>query len=148
MRPTLKQRGLTDPSCPIARYLAKRTLAAVEQCLPSVAAGMEWLIKCASLLAHEGKGVSWTAPSGFPVVQKVMTAPSVRVETELGGERIRVSIPGTSKKVNKEKQKSAISPNHTHSLDAAHLVLTVLQAAEYGVTEFALIHDSFGTLPH
>jgi DNA-directed RNA polymerase len=147
VRPALKRQGRGNvASNPIARYLAKQTLAAVTACLPSVAAGMDWLIACASLLAHEGKGVAWTAPSGMPVVQKVMTAPSIRVETYLGGERLRVSVPGQSATVNKEKQKSSIGPNYVHSLDAAHLVLTVLQASEYGVTDFALIHDSFGTL--
>lgn len=147
VRPALKSQGRRDTkSDPIARYLAKKTLTAVEQCLPSVAIGMDWLIACARLLAHEGKGIAWTAPSGLPVVQRYMSAPSVRVETMLGGERLRVSVPGASKTVNKEKQKNAVSPNHTHSLDAAHLVLTVLQANDYGVTEFSLIHDSFGTL--
>ena len=48
--------------------------------------------------------------------------------------------------INKVKQANAISPNHTHSLDAAHLMLTVLHARQaYGITNFALIHDSFGT---
>jgi DNA-directed RNA polymerase len=111
-----------------------------------VSIGMDWLITCASLLAHEGQGISWTAPSGFPVVQRYISAPSVRVETYSAANACGCLVPGTSKKVNKEKQKSAISPNHTHSLDAAHLILTVLKAEEYGVTDFALIHDSFGTL--
>jgi DNA-directed RNA polymerase len=130
----------------LSRYLAKKTLEAVQQILPAVETGMRWLQECARLLAHEGKGVEWTAPSGFPVIQREMDVPAIRVETELGGERIRVSIPGASKTVHKLKQKNGISPNHTHSLDAAHLVLTVLQAHEYGITAFSLIHDSFGTL--
>jgi DNA-directed RNA polymerase len=130
----------------LARYLAKKTLTAVEQLLPAVANGMDWLQKCAGLLAHEGKGISWVAPSGFPVRQKITTSDSVRVATKLGGERLRISVPGAVQTVSKEKQKNAIAPNHTHSLDAAHLVLTVVQADEYGVTDFALIHDSFGTL--
>lgn len=147
VRPTFKKQGVNGFTNPTARYLARITLAAVEQRLVGVAKGMEWLIACAALLAHEGKGVTWTAPSGFPVSQAYRNAPSVRVETHLMGERLRVSIPGTARTISKEKQKSGISPNHTHSLDAAHLVLTTLVAAdEYGITDFALIHDSFGTL--
>jgi DNA-directed RNA polymerase len=145
--PTLKAQGRNEPSDPIARYLAKRTMEAVELTLPSVAAGMDWLITCSNLLAHEGKAMSWIAPSGFPVVQKYVDVPSVPVDTKLGGVRLRVHVPGTpSPTINKRKQANAIAPNHTHSLDAAHLMLTVLQADEYGVTSFALIHDSFGTL--
>lgn len=147
VKPALKTQGSDEPSDPIARYLAKRTMEAVELALPSVAAGMDWLITCANLLAHEGKSMSWTTPSGFPVVQRYVDIPSKRVETMLGGVRLRVSIPGTpSPTINKRKQANAIAPNHTHSLDAAHLMLTVLQADAYGVTSFALIHDSFGTL--
>lgn len=142
IRPASKGRG-DDAK---ARYLARKTLQAVKQLLPAVANGMDWLMTCAALLAHEGKGISWTAPSGFPVTQKVMSFDTIRVETTLGGVRIRITAPGAAKKVSKAKQKNGISPNHTHSLDAAHLVLTVLQAHEYGVTDFALIHDSFGTL--
>ncbi|MGQ3031387.1 MAG: DNA-directed RNA polymerase, partial [Ferrovibrionaceae bacterium] len=40
---------------------------------------------------------------------------------------------------------SAVAPNVIHSLDASHLMLTVLAASESGIRDYALIHDSFGT---
>ena len=39
---------------------------------------------------------------------------------------------------------NAISPNVIHSLDAAHLLLTILHCHESGVNDFFVIHDSFG----
>lgn len=33
----------------------------------------------------------------------------------------------------------------SHSLDSAHLMLTVANASSQGINSFALIHDSFGT---
>lgn len=147
VRPTFRKEQRQDATGPYARYLAKVTLSAVEQRLIAVAQGMEWMIDCARLLAHEGKGIEWTAPSGFPVVQRYTTTNFVRVETMLQGVRMRVAVPGSSHTISKEKQKNAISPNHTHSLDAAHLVFTVIKGnVEYGIDSFALIHDSFGTV--
>ena len=38
----------------------------------------------------------------------------------------------------------AISPNYIHSIDAAHLILTVLSMIKGGVNSFSTIHDSYG----
>ena len=48
-------------------------------------------------------------------------------------------------KLDKRKQGQGISPNFVHSCDAAHLMLTVVRAAQKGITNYAMIHDSFGT---
>ena len=48
-------------------------------------------------------------------------------------------------KLAKAKQKSAISPNYVHSLDAAALMRTVCCCADEGILSFAMIHDSYGT---
>jgi DNA-directed RNA polymerase len=37
-----------------------------------------------------------------------------------------------------------VSPNVVHSLDAAALMLTVVDAKQHGVNCFALVHDSYG----
>ena len=52
-----------------------------------------------------------------------------------------------SNRVDKKKAKAAVSPNIIHSMDSAHLLLTVLTAKANGVEDFFLIHDSFGTVP-
>ena len=38
----------------------------------------------------------------------------------------------------------AISPNFIHSIDAAHLFLTIIRVAFYGITDFSMLHDSYG----
>src|ERR1043166_1330389 len=57
----------------------------------------------------------------------------------------RLNIATT--KLDVRKQSNAIAPNVVHSLDAAALMLTVSQAAAQGVEAFAMVHDSYGTLP-
>ncbi len=148
VRPALKAQGQPDrPSNPLARYLARKTLAAVETLLPAVARGMDWLIAGADALSAQGRSIRWTAPSGFPVVQRYTAGGAIRVDTRLGGKKLSVWVPGATEKINREKQRNAVAPNHTHSLDAAHLVFTVLRACElYEIRNFLLIHDSFGTL--
>lgn len=49
-------------------------------------------------------------------------------------------------KLNNAKQRSAISPNYVHSLDASALMLTVQKSLTKNLRSFAMIHDSYGTL--
>ncbi|WP_338419767.1 DNA-directed RNA polymerase, partial [Xylella fastidiosa] len=50
--------------------------------------------------------------------------------------------------IDAHKQESGIAPNFVHSQDGSHLRMTVVYAHEkYGIESFALIHDSFGTIP-
>ena len=50
-----------------------------------------------------------------------------------------------TKRIDKNKARSAISPNVVHSLDASHLIRTVVMSAEQDIRSFMLIHDSFAT---
>jgi DNA-directed RNA polymerase len=47
--------------------------------------------------------------------------------------------------LDKRKQASGISPNFVNSLDAAHLTRTVNYCLDAGITDFAMVHDSYGT---
>lgn len=45
----------------------------------------------------------------------------------------------------KEKQRSAFPPNFIHSLDASHLMLTIIRSTQFGIDAFAAVHDSYAT---
>jgi len=47
--------------------------------------------------------------------------------------------------LDKMKQRNAAAPNFIHSLDASHLMFSVLAGLDVGMEDFMLIHDSFGT---
>jgi DNA-directed RNA polymerase len=50
------------------------------------------------------------------------------------------------KKVDKRASAYGVSPNFVHSMDSSHLLWTVLACNdEYGIEDFSMIHDSFGT---
>jgi DNA-directed RNA polymerase len=50
-------------------------------------------------------------------------------------------------KPDKRAHRNSISPNFVHSLDAAHLVRTVVAAANEGIDQMCVIHDSFACTP-
>ena len=43
------------------------------------------------------------------------------------------------------KQRLGAAPNFVHSMDACHLMMTLIKARELGISSFACIHDDFGT---
>jgi len=100
--------------------------------------------------------LSWTVPvTNFPVVQSYTEGTVKKIWVQYGppyGERLSTGYYANTYqlaicfveivKMSKKKQAQGAAPNAIHSLDAAHLMLTV-NHCDFGVTT---IHDSFGCL--
>ena len=69
------------------------------------------------------------------------------IETGSADFRIDLKVTEETDTLDSMKQRTGIAPNFVHSMDASALVFAVNTAFkdEYGVKDFALIHDSFGT---
>jgi DNA-directed RNA polymerase len=105
---------------------------------------------------EEGRFLSWTAPvTNFPVVQNYTEGKVKKIWVQYGppkGPRLSTGYYKNTlqlhtcfiedKVPSKGKQAQGASPNCIHSLDAAHLALTVYRA-DFPMTT---IHDSFGCL--
>ena len=105
---------------------------------------MQWLQSIASLTADKNLPIWWVNPIGFPVYQAVKQVSSYQVRTMLlGGTRLRLNKKLDS--LSKSKQIQGIAPNFVHSLDSAHMMLTLNAAEEMGISSFSMIHDDFGT---
>ncbi|AIX12970.1 RNA polymerase [Pseudomonas phage vB_PpuP-AnF1] len=147
-----------------SRYMAHLIWVSVGKTVVAAVEAMGWLQASAKLLSSEVKDkktkeilkpampVYWVTPDGFPVWQEYKVADKVRIDLIfLGDVRLQTSVMQGDKPTNKidaRKQESGISPNFVHSLDGSHLRMTVVKAHEaYDVSFFALIHDSFGTIP-
>ena len=151
-------------------YLARLIWRALGEVVVKAREAMDWLQIASGLLAQDrdasGKSVPifWTTPVGFPVYQKYLKEEvhrvktifhkSINIYTQDGHHELmpegtiitpRVSVP--TDMLDPRKQKQGIAPNFVHSMDACHMMMTVLACYEKGVTQFACIHDSFGTLP-
>lgn len=149
-------------------YLADKVWRAVTSTVTKATEGMEFFKKVAGLLASEDKPLAWVTPVGLPALHKYskwdtktvtvwMYDRSVPVIEALSKDRITDDGEGVLKrveanirvapttKIDKEKARSAVAPNVIHSMDGAHLMLTVLAAKGVRITDVCLIHDSFAT---
>ena len=145
-----------------AGYMAKLIWDSVSVTVVAAVEAMKWLQSAAKLLAAEVKdkktgevlrnrcAVHWVTPDGFPVWQEYRKPLQTRLNLMfLGKFRLQPTI-NTNKDsgIDAHKQESGIAPNFVHSQDGSHLRKTVVLAHEkYGIESFALIHDSFGTIP-
>lgn len=151
----------TEPS-QASRFMAKMIWEAVSVTVVAAVDAMKWLQGAAKLLAAEVRDkktgeilkpclpVHWVTPDGFPVWQEYRKKDTTRLNLMfLGSFNLQPTVnKGTKKELDKHKQESGISPNFVHSQDGSHLRKTVVHThRKYGVMSFAVIHDSFGTIP-
>ena len=128
-----------------AGYLAKLIWDAVNQVVVKAVEGMAWLQDMARLVAKHGRTVTWRTPMGLPIQQSYMAYQSSSFELRILGKKTRLYNFKPTGDIDKRAQASGIAPNFIHSLDAAHLQLTVLNALKEDIKHFAMIHDSYGT---
>lgn len=139
------ERSQVRAACGLMAKLIEDSLAEV---VVKAAAAMQWMQKCARGIVKGGRTVEWTVPvTGFRVRQEYVEWRMAQVRTILAGKTVRPVVYLATDKLDPIKQVNAIAPNVVHSLDAAALMLTVSQAAAEGVETFAMVHDSYGSVP-
>lgn len=144
-----KEDGKEKPVVGIAcSVMSKLIWEALREVVVAAFDGMAWMQKATRGVVKQNKPVEWIVPgTSFPVRQEYYKWERERVKTMLAGSVCKPSVYHVTKNVNPIKQANAIAPNFVHSLDAAALMLTVQAAAAEGVEQFAMIHDSYGTVP-
>jgi DNA-directed RNA polymerase, mitochondrial len=127
-----------------ADYLAKCNHEAISQVVVAARLAMDWLRGAAKVAASNGLPVSWKTPAGFLAVQDYREAEGDIIDFTVLGRRFKLVVQKDGDKLSPRKQALGISPNFVHSLDAAHLMRTVLFCKADGIDDFAMIHDSYG----
>lgn len=161
-----REDGTADGGWAASQFLAKRVWDAVTAVVTRATEGMDFFKQVAGTLARHGQPLNWTSPLGLPcthayhlwavkTVELFLYDRSVpvvdagkcdRVEGDSVIRQVRANIrTKPTETLDKDKARSAVAPNVIHSMDGSHLMLTVLDAKEAGITSLALIHDSFGT---
>lgn len=130
----------------MASVLSTHTAAAVDLVISAPRVTMEWLQECATIAAGLERSLSWTTPTGFVVNQDYRVMGGERLAVYIGGQRVRTQVRYTTMQLDGRKQKNGIAPNFIHSLDASHLMSTVLLASDQGLTSIGAVHDSYATL--
>ena len=148
----------SDKGHQAAVYLAKATWECVNEIIFEGARGMQYFKDLADLCSSEHKLMQWQTPLGFPVVHRYKTLVAKKIKLYLHdretGVRKRTQVTVLEKRdhldstPDKRKNRSSVSPNVIHSMDACHLQMTVLNAVDnHRIRDFFLIHDSFGVMP-
>jgi DNA-directed RNA polymerase len=134
-------KALKDPE-QCAMYLAKLLV----ECIPEVAveAGriMEWLREVAGIIAKANRGMMWTTPIGFLVLHENREPKEVRLAT--ADHMLKLHLDDEKRKIDVREQVDGIVAHLVHSMDAAHMMLTVNRLYAEGIRHFAMVHDSYG----
>ena len=126
-----------------AFYLSKVLEDATKKVVKLAPLYMNWLREVAGLLAKENIPIFWTTPVGFVVYQGKRYMKKKQVRTSF--QAITINEEDPEQRINTNKQKQGLPPNFIHSLDAAHMMMTVISAHEaYGISSFGMIHDAYG----
>lgn len=136
----------TDDYFAPAVYLADRMYNGIGDIVIAARNAMDWLQEVAKVVSKTGNPVSWTTPAGFKAVQDYRVMRGYQIDLMIGSVRIKPVVKVPTEKLDSRKCASAIAPNVVHSFDAAHLMRTVEKMAAEGITSYAMIHDSYGTL--
>jgi DNA-directed RNA polymerase len=129
-----------------AAYLRDLMKEAIEDTVIKATEIMGWMQDNATILAKNGKPVTWETPTGFVIRQAYYNTAIKRVSTIVGVGQYaprELSYHDEDKTLGFQvkKQSSSIAPNIIHSFDAAHMMQTIAAA---GDLSFSVIHDSFG----
>jgi DNA-directed RNA polymerase len=133
-----------------ADYLAKHAYAAIQQIVALPAQAMGFLQQCARALAHEGKPLTWTTPTGLPWINRYHKPTTEDINLVLQDRPVRLRVAtGDEPEIWKTRAANAVAPNFVHACDASHLLRTVNACVAEGITSIATVHDSFGChAPH
>jgi DNA-directed RNA polymerase len=126
-----------------SRQIGKLIWQGILANITGAAEGMNWLKELAKKANKRNILLEWRTPSGFHVVHPYSGIKSERVMCMASEVGFMTYNPDGV--IRKHKQINGIAPNTVHSLDAAHLTMTVVAGIALGITHWMMIHDSFGT---
>jgi DNA-directed RNA polymerase len=125
--------------------LSRAIQSALAETLLLPNSGKEFLKDCAAILGNANKHIEYTTPSGFKVVHSYNIRKNRRSLASLFNHK-ELTFYSYTEDVDIRKAVSSIAPNYIHSLDAAHMFLTIYKLIQVGIFQLSFIHDSFGVL--
>jgi DNA-directed RNA polymerase len=121
-------------------YLARHLVEAIGEVVVKGVEIREWLRTVAGIFARKKRSITWVTPTGFRVVQDYRDIDR-RVKTVAGTFKKRERDPRADPNV--RKHQNSLVANLVHSLDASHMMLTVIEAHRQGLRHFGMAHDSY-----
>jgi DNA-directed RNA polymerase len=106
--------------------------------------GKDYLRVVARLISSRKQPLVWETKSGF-VVHHVYNQVIERISYAELFNKQQLVFASLSEELDDDAQYLAVSPNFIHSLDAAHMFLTICRMLEHNITGYSFVHDSYGT---
>jgi DNA-directed RNA polymerase len=136
-----------DISYRLVPYVARKVWDSISETVVAAREAMDWITKIARLVTKNENPLPfmWSTPTGFVVQQSKYRMDRHSVQTMIDGRMLKVEFLTDSKVLDANKNAQSLSPNFIHSMDAAHLQITINKALNTGKDmSFCMIHDSFG----
>jgi len=131
---------------PACRYLAEIVYKAIGEVVVAARQAMDWLQEAARVVSKGDLPIHWKAPTGLRVMQKYNRYNTKRLELIIGSVRLQTVVHEETNALDKRKQTQGIAPNYVHSMDAAHMMLSINKCYKVGLRAFSMVHDSYGCL--
>lgn len=125
-------------------YMTALIWPSISEVVKAPIVAMKMIRALARFAAKRNEGMEYPLPTGFILFQKIMATDMLVVRTQLMG-RIEMSLQVETDIVDEAAMMGAAAPNFVHGHDASHLILTICDMVDTGITSIAVIHDSFGT---
>lgn len=129
---------------PATAYLAGVVREAIGEVVVAARDAMDWLHEAARVATKAGLPLTWTAPTGLPISQEYRKKTGRKLICHFGGQRCQVYLTRETT-LSPTKQAAGLAPNFVHSLDASHMMWTVLLGDANGITSWGMVHDSYAT---
>ena len=127
------------------QYLTGLVWDAIGATVVSARSAMDWIQAVAADISALNLPLIWTSPSGFVVQQQYPSMIERRITTYIDNTLIKPTANELDfANIDKRRSVQGSSPNFVHSMDAAAMSLTIIKCLEDGITDFAMIHDSYG----
>lgn len=133
-------------------YLSKLIWTAIDKVVVKGKEAMRWLTEVARAYTKEAnkkqgtahsKRMTWVTPDGFEAIHFRAEDKKHHLNTFLDG-RIRLTYYEETSKLDGKDMALAIAPNFVHSMDACLLRMAVVKGLTLGITDYGMVHDSFG----
>jgi DNA-directed RNA polymerase len=130
----------------LATRLANVTWEVLKETLPTALEFREYLKDKIRRVIISGKEVSWVNPIGLRVHQGYRRQVKKRITTAIGKQfRRNTQYNEETDSLSIRDNLKGIVPNYIHSIDSSLMMLTTLAMKDKGITNLAMVHDSFAT---
>ena len=125
-------------------YLSQHVWDAIGEVVVAARDAMAWLRDIGREMSTRNLPITWETPTNFVVNQVYKSMKGRRVTTHIDNVLIKPSVLEETDRIDKRRATNGLSPNFVHSMDASALTLTINQCILEGISDFAVVHDSYG----